>query len=67
MICDNGNIDTILAPKCYREKATRQVVITYSKSVFGEDTDSLFLCGKCAKRISNDARKHGYSVTVGGI
>jgi len=59
--CDNSatGVHRIVAPQCYRGKATRRVTVTYSHC----ESDTLELCDVCAKVLKRDVRKHGYRLS----
>lgn len=48
----------IVAPACNRDTATTELTVEYREG----DTDTLMLCGKCARVVAKDARRHGYTV-----
>lgn len=64
MLCENSVFPALLPPACSGNIPTKYVKIIYSKSLWGEDSDSLLLCDECAERIKTDAKRHNYKVEV---
>lgn len=61
-VCDNAGsgTSTIVPDGCYRSVATRRVRIEYNEV----EEDVLDLCDSCAKKVVEDAQKHGYRTSV---
>lgn len=61
MLCDNSSNrgNYIMSPSCWGQEATQSVTIEYNSA----EKDYLFLCDKCAKVVTRDARRRGYKVT----
>lgn len=58
MKCDNGGIHQIISPACSGGEATIKLTVQYHEL----ESDTLNLCGECAKNVARDARRHSYKV-----
>ena len=68
MKCDNDSSmgrSVLGGGSCFKGKATKEVTVDHGGGSFSIET--LHLCSSCAIKVSKDARRRGYKVTMKAI
>ena len=63
--CENRNGE-ILMPGCGNGKSEMKLVVLYKEDPVGDAKKAFYLCAKCAKDVSDDAKRQGYRTNYCG-